>query len=72
MIRFNYNNIEINALNIPYTNHTLIIAPHYMGMELSFIFNGQIANQINDNEDLKRVIYTRIKNEYKFNRILTA
>ena len=71
MAKLNYNNTEINVLNIPYTNHTLIIAP-YMGMELSFIFNGRIADQINDNEDLKKMVYTRIKNEYRFNRILTA
>lgn len=71
MTRLNYNKIEIKALNLPYMNYTLIIAP-YNGIKVCFVFNGRVAKQMVTNEELKMTIYKRIRNEYNINRILKA
>lgn len=72
MTKLNYNKIEIKALNLPYMNYTLIIAPNYNGIKLCFVFNGRVAKQMVTNEELKMTIYKRIRNEYNINRILKA
>lgn len=55
---------EIKALNMPFTNNTLVVAKH-KGVNINFLIHGkQIAETISNKTEKKRV-YREIKKEYR-------
>jgi hypothetical protein len=69
VIRTKYGRTEIKAINLPATNHTLVIAPKFKGARVDFIVpDGQIAEKIAADKELRRTMYNTIREEYNLYR----
>lgn len=73
VIRTKYGRTEIKAINLPATNHTLVIAPKYKGTRVDFIVpDGQIAELIVTDKKTRKAMYNTIREEYNTYRSFFA
>ena len=73
VLRTTIKDTEIKCLNMPYTNTTLVVAPNYKGVYISFMIRGRrIAEDIVTDKTTRKKTYNRIKKEYKIQQTLLA
>lgn len=65
ILQTTYKNTQIKCYNLPFMNHTSIVAPNYKGMRISFTIKGRIAEDIVKDKAVTKLVYNGIKNRYR-------
>lgn len=73
VFKTNFKGTEINCVNLPFTNDTLVVAPSIEGRQVSIIVREkQIAEKIVKSKKMLEKVFTEIMDEHNlFRRLVT-
>ena len=73
VFKTNFKGTEINCINLPFTNDTLVVAPSIDGRQVSIIISGkQIAEKIVKSKKMLEKVFTEIMDEHNLFRRLVS